>query len=190
MSTTTKIDTREAIMTAARLTVQNDGYNALSFRDLATAVGVKSSSIHYYFPTKGDLADALLCRFSQDFSARMEPLLDKTFEAAIEGYIAMFRGAFEDANRMCLGGMMSAEVSALPESARKGIGQFAEAQKDFLKAVLVKKHPRLAGDKLDARATAIFAAMEGAQLIAHGLGGDLATFDLIVASYKTSGLFD
>ncbi len=190
MSTATKTDTREAIMSAARLTVQSDGYNALSFRDLATAVGVKSSSVHHHFPTKGDLAEALVCRFADDFTARMAPLLDKGFDAAIAGYIALFRSAFQGGNRMCLGGMMSAEVSALPEPARQGLERFAQAQKAFLQAVLAMKHRHLSAEALEARATAIYAAMEGAQLIAHGLGGQAAVFDGIVDTYRSCGLLD
>ncbi len=48
-----KIETKEKIMNAARLTVQDRGYAGLSFRELAKEVGIKSASIHYYFPTKG-----------------------------------------------------------------------------------------------------------------------------------------
>jgi TetR/AcrR family transcriptional repressor of nem operon len=190
MSTAPKTDTREAIMSAARLTVQNDGYNALSFRDLAAAVGIKSASVHHHFPTKGDLAEALVTRFSEDFAARMEPLADKTFEEAIEGYVALFRGAFDGANRMCLGGMMSAEVSALPEAARKRLEGFAQAHKGFLRDALAKKHPRMSAEKLDARAMAIYTAMEGAQLITRGLGGDVSIFDQVVGVYRSTGLLD
>ena len=39
-------DTRQTIMNAARATVQARGYNALSFRELAKEVGIKSASIH------------------------------------------------------------------------------------------------------------------------------------------------
>ena len=52
-------DTRERIMAAARLTVQDRGYSGLSFRELAKDVGIKSASIHHYFPTKGELGGAL-----------------------------------------------------------------------------------------------------------------------------------
>ena len=46
-------------MTAARAMVQARGYNSLSFRELAKEIGIKSASVHYYFPTKGDLGAAL-----------------------------------------------------------------------------------------------------------------------------------
>ena len=62
----TTTDTRETIMRAAGAMVQNRGYNALSFRELAAEVGVKSSSVHYHFPTKGDLAVALARRYTDN----------------------------------------------------------------------------------------------------------------------------
>jgi TetR/AcrR family transcriptional repressor of nem operon len=188
METEAPLSTREAIMAAATNTVMTEGYNALSFRDLAADVGIKSASVHHHFPTKGDLAEAIVGRFGEDFTKRMEPLLDLPFEEALDGYIGLFRSAFVDSNRMCLGGMMSAEVSALPEPARAQLKGFVEAHKDFVRAVLLKKHKRMASEKLEGRVFAIFAAMEGAQLIARGLGGDAAVFDGIVESYKASGL--
>ncbi len=59
-------DTRETIMRAARAAVQAHGYNALSFRELAKEVGIKSASVHYHFPTKGDLAAALARRYADE----------------------------------------------------------------------------------------------------------------------------
>ncbi len=51
---------REELLAAGRATVQAHGYNAVSFRELAKEVGIKSASIHHYFPTKGDLGAAVL----------------------------------------------------------------------------------------------------------------------------------
>ncbi|HEX8057490.1 MAG TPA: TetR/AcrR family transcriptional regulator [Novosphingobium sp.] len=181
-------DTREAIITAATVTVMTDGYNALSFRDLASDVGIKSASVHHHFPTKGDLAKVLVERFCEGFVERMEPLTALSFEEAIDGYVALFRTAFVGRNRMCLAGMMSAEVSALPKAAQQRLEDFVEAHKAFLRAALAKKYKRMAADQLDARAIAIFAAMEGAQLVVRGLGGDIVVFDGIIESYRSVGL--
>ena len=43
-------------------TVQKAGLSHLSFRTLASDAGIKSSSVHYYFPEKTDLAQ---CHYSQ-----------------------------------------------------------------------------------------------------------------------------
>src|SRR4051812_408847 len=45
--------TRDALLRNATRTVHRGGSAALNFRDLGQSVGVKSSTVHYYFPTKG-----------------------------------------------------------------------------------------------------------------------------------------
>src|SRR5271154_7619977 len=106
-----KSDTREAIMAVARKTVQAHGYNRLSFRELAKEVGVRSASIHYHFPTKGDLGAALARRYTEDASAALEGLLVESRNPAtcLRKYTDLFRLALENNNRMCLCGIMAAE---------------------------------------------------------------------------------
>ena len=64
-----KSDTRETIMEAGRKTVQAHGYNGLGFRELAKEVGIKSASIHYHFPTKGDLLNQLYIETKTEMGA-------------------------------------------------------------------------------------------------------------------------
>jgi TetR/AcrR family transcriptional repressor of nem operon len=188
MEKSSRTDNREAILAAARTTVQKDGYNALSFRDLASEVGVKSSSVHYYFPTKTDLAEALMTRYCDDFAKVMEPHSDKPFDEAIDAYLDLFRVAFDGSGRMCLGGMMAAEVSAMSPPTRDQIARFTNLHMVWIRGTLVRKHPRMPADQLDAKAKAIFFALEGAMLMVRGQGGDVAMFEEIVETYKASGL--
>ncbi len=183
-----RTDTRDAILAAARTAVQREGYHALSFRDLAAEVGIKSASVHHHFPTKADLAEALVGRYAEDLSAILDPLVGASFDEAIDGYVALFRSFVNEANEMCLGGMMSAEVNALPPQVCTQIRNFARVNTDWLGGVLLKKHPQLSAEQLTSRATAIFAAMQGALLVTHGRGGDPAVFDDIIATYRTVGL--
>jgi len=44
-------DTEAKILDLAETLIRQNGYNGFSFRDIASGVGVKSSSVHYYFPT-------------------------------------------------------------------------------------------------------------------------------------------
>jgi TetR/AcrR family transcriptional regulator, transcriptional repressor for nem operon len=50
----------EAIMDAAELRMRGGGFNGFSFREIADDVGIKSSSVHYHFPTKEKLAAAVV----------------------------------------------------------------------------------------------------------------------------------
>lgn len=188
MTKAAETDNREAILSAARAAVQKDGYNALSFRTLAAEVGIKSASVHYFFPTKADLAAALVNRYAVDLAPILEPLNALPFEEAMDGYIRLFRSFFGACNQMCLGGMMAAEVTALPPFVCAEIKALMQVHTDWLSTLLSKKHSRMAPDMLEARAQAIFAALEGALLIARGRGGDAAMFDGIVEAYRTTGL--
>jgi TetR/AcrR family transcriptional repressor of nem operon len=194
MKSTEQIDTREAIIQAARNTVMKDGYNALSFRDLAADVGIKSASVHYHFPTKGDLAEAVVSRHCSDVEAYLESLSEKPFDETIGAYVKLFRSGIpgmaksDNAPRICVSAMVSAEVSAIPLPARAQLERFAKANINWLAGVIAKKHKSFTEEKVMARAHAIFAAMEGAQLISHGLGGDRASFDKAVEGYRDAGL--
>jgi TetR/AcrR family transcriptional regulator, transcriptional repressor for nem operon len=51
---------RTELQTLAQAIVQRSGLRELSFRQLAEQTGVKSSSVHYYFPEKHDLTAVLI----------------------------------------------------------------------------------------------------------------------------------
>ena len=50
-------------------------YHAVSFRDLATEIGIKSASIHYYFPQKADLGRELVARYADRFLQSLDAAL-------------------------------------------------------------------------------------------------------------------
>ena len=62
--------TREALLTATLERICDVGWTSFSFRDLAQMVGIRTASIHYHFPTKGDLGLALVRRIREDSSCR------------------------------------------------------------------------------------------------------------------------
>lgn len=189
-------DMREAVMAAARATVQARGYNALSFRDLAKEVGIKSASVHYHFPTKGDLGVALAQRYTQEGEAFLAGVL-ADFQAAgadagalttaMDRYIAVFRQALANDNRMCLCGIMSAELDELPPDVRGAVDRFMHMNVDWLAHILALAWPARDPAALRAQALAIFSAIEGAQLVARGRR-DITAYDQTVATYRRLGL--
>jgi TetR/AcrR family transcriptional repressor of nem operon len=185
----TTTDTREKILKAAQATVQAKGYNALSFRELAKEVGVKSASIHYYFPTKGDLGAELARRYTDTAVGYFEQLIagDGSIDEIFARYVAVFRAALQNDNRMCLYGVMAAEYGDLPEAVRLAVDAFSEANVTWLVRLLGPRHPELAEADLRDRALAVFAAIEGAQLVARGRG-DIAVYDQMIAAYRAAGL--
>lgn len=183
-------DTKQAVMMAARSMVQARGYNSLSFRDLAKEVGVKSSSIHYYFPTKGDLGAALAYEYTDEFLDYLNQVFDtsKDLRACIRSYTDVFRATLVRENRMCLGGIMAAEYADLADEVRVQVQRFTNSLIDWLTKVLdLEPHERDAAG-LRKWASAIFAAVEGAQLVARGCES-VQVYDDILDAYWTAGPF-
>ncbi len=182
------LDTRETILTHARVTAQAHGYGGLSFRELAKAVGVKSASIHYHFPTKGDLGAALARRYSEEAQAGLDVLLVENPDPAVclRRYAAIFRRALENDNRMCLCGFMAAEYDDLPEAVKREVLAFTDLNVAWLAKVLARGETSANPGGIERRALAIFAAIGGAQLIARGRG-DISVYDAIIESYRAAG---
>jgi TetR/AcrR family transcriptional repressor of nem operon len=181
-------DSREKILTAARLVAQAHGYNGLNFRDLAEDVGIRAASIYHHFPSKASLAEAVARRYWQDFAAVLENLLAKSHDpiVALRRYPETFRWALENENRMCLSGFMAAEYDDLPETVRKEVQAFTDVNVAWLSKVLSAAKV-LSGKKVESRARAIFAAVAGAQLLARSRA-DITVYDAVINSYRAAGL--
>ncbi|MGR9298449.1 TetR/AcrR family transcriptional regulator (plasmid) [Rhizobium leguminosarum] len=190
MMAKTKTDMREAVMSAARATVQAHGYNALSFRELAKEVGIKSASVHYHFPTKGALGAALARRYTEDGAAYLAELLATSENATwcMDRYTEIFRSALANDNRMCLCGIMSAELDDLPTEVRTEVDKFAAMNVGWLSKVLSRAKPSASDQDLQEHAMAIFAAIEGAQLVARGCQ-DIGIYDRTIRAYRATDLF-
>jgi TetR/AcrR family transcriptional repressor of nem operon len=184
----TNVDTKQLILDAAQPMVQAHGYNALSFRDVAAAIGIKSASIHYHFPTKGDLGAALARRYTEAGKSGLERMRAGSADVAglVAGFIGVFRAALANDNRMCLIGIMSAEHDDLPDKVQAEVATFSDVCVDWLSEVLSIGGGKSAAAVRD-RAFAIFGAIQGAQLVARGRK-DIALFDRMIGTYRTAGL--
>jgi len=109
-------DTREQLLVAATEFTQVLGYNAFSYRDLAERVGVRTASIHYHFPSKGDLGREVVIRHRRENAEFMEQVerAGGTALDRLRRYCEGFRKSYGNGSRMCLGGMMATDSESLP----------------------------------------------------------------------------
>jgi TetR/AcrR family transcriptional repressor of nem operon len=100
-------------MAVAERRIWEAGYGGFSFRDIATEVGVKSSSVHYHFPTKEALAAAVAARYTDRFANAVgQQVADGN--NPVKAWREVFRRALHDDGRMCLCGslpVMSRDLS-------------------------------------------------------------------------------
>lgn len=161
------------IMDEAEVLVRRGGYNNLSFRDIAAAVGIKSASVHYHFPTKADLAKAVAERYTEQFMEVLgAPSSFKTSQSALRIYVDAYRAALRDDHLMCLCGMMGAEADILPDEVRAEAKHFFEANIDWLSKTLVNDHRLKSSKARSERATQIIATLEGALIMSRVMKRD------------------
>ena len=57
--------TVDRILDVVQTLIQTRGFNAISYRDVAEAIGIRKASIHYHFPSKMDLGQAVIARYRE-----------------------------------------------------------------------------------------------------------------------------
>ena len=161
----------DQVLDLAQSLVQLRGFNAMSYRDLADGVGVKTSSIHYYFPTKEDLGLALLRRYRDGFKGAVTAIDHEVSDPKlkIERVVDLFVDTVR-AGKICLGGMFASDCTTLPTSMQDEIKVFYTENEAWLANVL--KQGRAMG-KLNfsgaprTKAETLFATLEGVMIVAR-----------------------
>ena len=167
-----KNETADRLLDAAEIAMRSRGYHAVSFRQLADDVGIKSASVHYYFPQKVDLAVALVARYTKTFFVELdEHARDASPSQLLRIYCGAYRGVLELSERACLCGMLGAESHGLPQPLVDAVGTFFEANIEWIGRTLAKD---LTPRTRRVRSAQILAILQGGLMIAttlkdHGL---------------------
>jgi TetR/AcrR family transcriptional regulator, transcriptional repressor for nem operon len=167
------------ILDVAERLLQVRGYNGFSYGDVATELGITRAALHYHFPGKAELGQALIERYATRFTAALAELDATAPDAAakLRGYVALYTDVLS-ADRMCLCGMLAAEHRTLPDPLQQAVCAFFSANTAWLRKVLEEGCTdgslRCPGTPEDS-ASMVLGALEGGMLIAR-LDGDVARF--------------
>lgn len=170
-----KPDTRTRLLDLAEAEIRLRGYHAVSFRDLAESLGIKSASVHYYFRQKEDLGLALVARYSDRFFDALNAATpaDANQSQRLSAFHQAYRTALRSADRLCLCGMLGAESRGLPETLSNAVGAFFQANIDWLADGF---DPDLSPTERESIAGGIVARLQGAMMMARAMD-DLTLFD-------------
>ncbi|QHW34119.1 TetR/AcrR family transcriptional regulator [Paenibacillus rhizovicinus] len=179
---TTNKNTAELILDTAQAIVQEFGFNGFSYAHIAEKVGIRTASIHYYFPSKEDLGEALIARYLKQFLAASDQIDARTRNNAekLQQFTEIFSIPVQQ-NCTCLSVMFSSDLATLSEKVREGLSVFFDANLAWLERVLeqgrLEGHLRFEGEAR-AQAHQFLASLQGAQLLARSFR-DAARFELI-----------
>jgi TetR/AcrR family transcriptional repressor of nem operon len=177
-TTSKKID----ILNLAQEAIQKRGYNAFSYADLASAVGIRKASIHHYFPTKADLGLAVIRRYRESFEFFLNAIdsSEKNALVKIERYAKLYEDVLLD-GKLCLCGMLATDIETLPKPLQKEIRKFFTDNINWLVHVLQPHFAtkKMTDKRLHETASMIIATLQGATNIAKAFD-DVAYFNMAV----------
>ncbi len=183
----TMTDKRTELQSLAQAIIQRSGLRELSFRQLAEQTGIKSSSVHYYFPEKHDLTAVLITSYSEAFAQRLAAIADKpgTLKRKLSAFVDLFEEAAQD-DRLCLCGMLAAEMSSLDEHCRNLLSRFFKQIEAWLAQILKQHKGELLTPLSPSRLAAVLmSGLEGALLLdrVHGAGDHLQAQRQLINSF-------
>ena len=165
-------DVKTAILDAAERRMQIGGFGGFSFREIAADVGIKSSSVHYHFPTKENLAAAVIRRWAEETSEFIDKELERDPDP-IRAWTNAFRGTALSEGRMCPCTALGAASQDLPAEVAREVKGFFKMCSDKL----------VAEGLSPSNAAEVLSTITGALVVANALGDatayDRATSDLL-----------
>ncbi|MDD9268325.1 TetR/AcrR family transcriptional regulator [Paenibacillus sp. GCM10023248] len=174
--------TSELILDTAQAFVQEFGFNGFSYAHIAAKVGIRTASIHYYFPNKDDLGEALIARYLKSFiaaSAQIDAETQNHLER-LQKFTLLYKDPVE-VNCTCLSVMLSTDLATLSEKVREALAQFFATSLAWLEQVFEngrrEGHLHYEGHA-EVQAHQFLAALQGAQLLARSFR-DPNRFDMI-----------
>ena len=163
--------TAERALDVAEALAQTRGFNGFSYAHVAAELGITKAALHYHFPGKAELGEALIVRYSERFAGALARIDDERPGARdrLEAYIDLYADVL-NGRRMCLCGMLAAEYETLPAPMADAIIRFFDANQAWLAGVLEGGRAdgtlSFTGDAEEA-AQAVIGTLEGAMLIAR-----------------------
>jgi TetR/AcrR family transcriptional regulator, transcriptional repressor for nem operon len=155
-------ETRRDIVRAAQDLVQTRGFNGFSYLDIAERLGIRKATIHYYFPSKDDLALALM----DDYLARFERWTEKVADeepgpARLKRYFDFFLVLAGDGSRICPCGALASDWNTLSPPVQAAVQRLIDAHRTWLAANLGR------GRRAAEQAQFVFASIQGAMQTAR-----------------------
>jgi TetR/AcrR family transcriptional regulator, transcriptional repressor for nem operon len=179
-----KVGTEARIVDLVQELIQTRGFNAISYQDIADRIGIRKASIHYYFPSKADLGEAVIKRYRAALEAVMTDARGRSdFAATWQAYLRPFLDIAATPDKVCLCGALAGEFQTLSPAMQKQVAAFFIDHQVWL-ARLFDDGRRAGvfafkGDAAD-QARVIFSALQGGLLMTralHDSGHMTATVD-------------
>jgi AcrR family transcriptional regulator len=180
-------NTKRAIMDLAETFIQEKGFNGFSYAHIAKELDVKNAAVHYHFPTKEELACAVIQRYRDRFQLWINNSRIKVLspQEKLEWFFSIYTDTRADNGKVCLAGSLETEFRSLPISLQEQTEGLTRELLNWLQATLQEGREAgvfsFGGDAAS-KAALILSSLQGALQMARALGTD--KFHAVVEQHK------
>jgi AcrR family transcriptional regulator len=174
-------------MDLAESFLQEKGFNGFSYAHIAAELGVKNAAIHYHFPTKEELACAVIQRYRDRFQLWINNSRIKNLspQEKLDWFFSIYTETRADNGKVCLAGSLETEFHSLPASVRGQTEALTRELLAWLQATLQDGRQdgafQFIGEPAN-KAALILSSLQGALQMARALGTE--QFHAVVYQHK------
>jgi TetR/AcrR family transcriptional repressor of nem operon len=182
--------TQQKLIDSARYFIQTRGYNGFSYADVAAQVNVRKASIHHHFPSKADLARAVVDESRMQIEQHARALADAGVHPRqqLQTYTGYWEKCITDASApFCVAGMLAAELPTLPGDLADAVRSHFRALAMWLETVLdtgVQLGAFTLRHSVRREAEAFMATVYGAMLIARAYATPTTFAEIVDVEFK------
>lgn len=131
--------TREKILELGEDLIRTKGYNAFSYQDISSELGIKNAAVHYYFPSKKNLGTSIIKTNIQRFEEMVDNMHSRGFDEwkQIETFIKIYIKSHRE-KKKCLVGSLSPDYNTLTDSTKAELKRMIELILEWLTDILDK----------------------------------------------------
>ncbi|RKU04279.1 TetR family transcriptional regulator [Burkholderia sp. Nafp2/4-1b] len=165
----------ERVVDAAEDLVQRFGYTGFSYDDVARLVGIKKPGIHHHFPRKEELVVVVAQRYTHRFREELLAI-EGRYQSPVDrllAYTELFERTYRQDQKLCLCGMLGAEMASLPDSVAVEVNRFFSVNLSWLAEVIERGQAEgkiIDSQNANALAEACLSILEGAMIVGRGVG--------------------
>lgn len=168
-------ETANKLLDEAQVLIQERGYNAFSYKDLAAAIGIRTASIHYHFPGKASLGLALMERYIEQLNQALANIDRKgrNGKAKLKGFIKLY-GDAEARGAICLCGSLASDRETLPTPLQEAVKVYIENSEQWIAATVkegVNQGEFAFSGKPGDAAAALLSSLQGGLILSRAKGG-------------------
>ncbi len=123
--------TKETIVQLGDELIRSNGYNAFSYADISKQLNVKNAAVHYHFPSKSDLAEAVVEWHEDSFQRFTEKAAPRSASDQIKMFLN-FYASIQVSGKLCVIGTFATDWNSMDERIQQRVTNFTNGVLEWI----------------------------------------------------------